>query len=68
MKKRLAKKAFSRSYYDLWVNPNTNKEALVPRSGRCWYIIQRACYYYGHPEWFKQITERILSELVPKDE
>jgi len=41
---------------------------LVPRSGRCWYIIQRACYYYGHPEWFKQITERIVSELIPKDE
>jgi hypothetical protein len=35
MKKRLVKKAFSMSYYNLWVKPGTDKKAWVPRNGRC---------------------------------
>ena len=68
MKKRLAKKAFSMSYYNLWVKPGTDKKAWVPRNDRCWGIIQRACYYYGHPEWFEKISEAIVSKLDLKDE
>ena len=63
MKKRLAKKAFSRGYYHLWIKPDTNKEIWVPRNGRCWNIIQRACSYYGHPEWFEKMTESILKAI-----
>ena len=63
MKKRLAKKAFSKSYYHLWVNPHTERTFWVPRNGRCWNIIQRACGYYGHPEWFEQMTKSILNEI-----
>ena len=66
MKKRLAKKAFSLGYYDVWVNPKTEKRMLVPRNGRCWNIIQRACSYYGHPEWFDKITRNIISTLEPE--
>ncbi len=63
MKKRLAKKAFSGSYYTLWIKPDKNKGIRVPRNGRCWNIIQRACHYYGHPEWFEKITESILTAI-----
>ncbi len=63
MKKRLAKKAFSGSYYVIWKKPGTDKEILVPRNGRCWNIIQRACHYYGHPEWVEKIAESILKAI-----
>lgn len=63
MKKRLAKKAFSAGYYNVWVKPGMDKTILVPRNGRCWNIIQRACYYMGHPEYIEKITKNILKAI-----
>lgn len=63
MKKRLAKKALSGRYFDIWIKPGVDKELRVPRSGRCWYVTQRACYYWGHPEWIEEITKEILSAI-----
>ena len=61
MKKRLAKKALKGSYYQIWKNPRTDKEIWVPRNGRCWCIIKRACYYWGHPEWIEEMTNDIVN-------
>ena len=60
MKKRLAKKAFKGPYYQIWINPRTGEELWVPRNGRCWYIIQKACYYIGHPEYIEEMTTGLL--------
>lgn len=63
MKKRLAKKALSRGYFNIWVKPGVDKKLLLPRNGRCWCIIQRACCYYGHPEWAEEMTRLILDAI-----
>lgn len=63
MKKRLAEKAFSGRYFNVWVNPKTRKVIYIPRNGRCWCIIQRACYYFGHPEWIEEITNKIITTV-----
>lgn len=63
MKKRLAKKALSGSYFDVWMKPGVNKKLLLPRNGRCWFIIQKACYYYKHPEWIEEISTSILDTI-----
>ena len=49
MKKRLAKKALSMGYYNVWFHPETGRRMLVPRNARCWGIILRACSHFGHP-------------------
>ncbi len=61
MKKRLAQKAFKGPYYQIWINPSTKQEIWVPRNGRCWNIIRRACYYRGHPEWIEEMTNDIVN-------
>lgn len=63
MRKRLAKKAFSGRYYNVWMNPKNGKKICVPRNGRCWCIIQRACHYFGRPELIEEITDSILKEI-----
>ncbi len=63
MRKRLAKKAFSGRYYNIWMKPGHDDKIYVPRNGRCWCIIQRACYYYGHPEWIDEFTQSILQTI-----
>jgi hypothetical protein len=63
MRKRLAKKAFSGRYYNIWVNPRNREAICVPRNGRCWSIIQRACHYCGRPELIEEITNSILNAI-----
>lgn len=63
MRKRLAKKAFSGRYYNVWMKPGHEEMIYVPRNGRCWSIIHRACYYHGHPEWIDEITNAILQTI-----
>ena len=63
MRKRLAKKSFSGRYYNIWVNPRNRETICVPRNGRCWSIIQRACHYYGRPELIEKITNSILNAI-----
>lgn len=60
MKKRLAKKAVSPDYFDTWIQPKTGAEFPVIRNGRCWNIYQRACAYYGHPEWPEELIKHTL--------
>ncbi|MBR3454826.1 MAG: hypothetical protein IKH26_05855 [Bacteroidaceae bacterium] len=57
MKKRLAKKAFSRSYYVESVKPGTEETILVPRNARCADIIKRATTYCRrrHSEWMEKV-------------
>lgn len=61
MKKRLAKKAFSRDYYSTWINPRVDKVLYIPRNARCYSIIRRACRYYGHPEYADEMINNILA-------
>lgn len=63
MKKRLAIKAISGKYFNVWINPRNGETISVPRNGRCWSIIQRACHYYGHPELIEKITNSILNAI-----
>lgn len=63
MRHRLAKKAFSGRYYNIWVNPRNGERIFVPRNGRCWCIIQQACRYYGRPELIEEMTESILKAI-----
>jgi hypothetical protein len=63
MKSRLAKKAFSAGYFKVWINHRNNKTIIVPRNARCWNVINKACFYYGHPEWLNKISESIVSSI-----
>lgn len=45
------------------MNPKNGKKICVPRNGRCWCIIQRACHYFGRPELIEEITDSILKEI-----
>ena len=63
MRKRLAKKAFSGRYYNIRMKPGHDERIHIPRNGRCRCIIQRAYYYYGHPEWIDEITNAILQTI-----
>jgi len=67
MKKRLAKKALSGPYFDIWVKPGVDKVLRMPRNAKCWYVIQRACLYWGHPEWIEEITKEILDAVGGND-
>lgn len=64
MKKRLAKKALSSKYFDVWVKPGVDKVIHVPRNARCWCIFQRACYYVGHPEFITTFVDNIMNTLT----
>jgi len=57
MKKRLAKKAFSKSYYVEAKEPGTESTVLVPRNPRCTDIIKRATAYCRrrHSEWMEKV-------------
>lgn len=63
MKKRLAKKAMSGRYFNIWTKPGVDTLLTVPRNGRCWNIFLRACDYYGHPEWAEDLSQIILDTL-----
>ena len=63
MKKRLAIKAISGKYFNVWINPRNGETISVRRNGRCWSIIQRACHHYGHPELIEEITNSILNAI-----
>lgn len=57
MKKRLAKKALSGRYFDIWTKPGVDCKIYVPRNGRCWNIFRRACHYVGCPELIKTVED-----------
>ena len=64
MKKRLAKKALSMGYYNVWVHPETGQRMLVPRNARCWGIVLRACSHFDHPEWMEKYCNAIINETT----
>ena len=63
MKKRLAKKALSEKYFNVWVNPRNGKRIYVPRNGKCWCIMQKAFIYYGRSELIEEIISSILNDM-----
>ena len=71
IKKRLAKKALSAQYYDVWVNVDPNVEPLtLPRNGRCLSIVLRACRRFHCEEFIKDIEEQLekLDKWLEEDD
>lgn len=62
IKKRLAKKAFSADYYDVWVHTNPDVEPItIPRNPRCLSIVLRACVRMHCPEFAKDLDEQLTT-------
>lgn len=62
IKKRLAKKALSAEYFDVWVNVNPEVEPItIPRNPRCLNIVLRACVKLHCPEFAKDLEEQLLT-------
>ena len=62
IKKRLAKKAFSADYYDVWVHTNPDVEPItIPRNPRCLSIVLRACKRLHCQDFLKDLDEQLTT-------
>lgn len=60
IKKRLAKKALSAEYFDVWVHTDPEVEPItIPRNPHCLNIVLRACVRLRCPEVAKDLEEQL---------
>lgn len=60
MRKRLAKKALSNDYFEIWEHHDYEDGVVMPRNSKCWGMIQRACLYYKRADVLEEFRNNIL--------